>query len=125
MTATAPKANANELVSRAYPDPEVLPCSAYMSPCEVLCWIGYRRAITKELYFAPLKGGAGLCAEALKRRLHESIPTPRPPNDPMGGAEDELLSRLRLGQLRALIEDEHSLPPVDPDVFRNRPSSTH
>ena len=97
--------------SESYPAQGVIPLNPTMSACEVLCWIGYRRAIKKRNYFEPLfdlersfpsKSTIPVTDDKRYARLHAAIPFPKPERCPMRRAETHLIEALRAGLLRAV-----------------------
>ena len=101
-----------------YPPLEVLPASAYMSACEVLCWIVYRRTIKKEVYYLPLKSARIESDKDIATLLHESVPPPRPPQAAIAKAEECLRDRIESGIIEALDGDDVTLPIIPRGVFR-------
>ncbi len=91
-----------------------------MSACEVLCWIGYRRAIPKEIYFAPLSEAPARSTTAdLEACLHNAVPDPKPTVDPMTDAELHLMAALRVGAVRAIsLRSKDSAIDLPVDAFR-------
>ncbi|WP_159013233.1 hypothetical protein [Acidisoma sp. S159] len=63
-----------EKVEHVYPQANAAPTGRTMSACEVLCWIAYRRAVPKGLYFAPLTLLNRLGTFPHERLFHASIP---------------------------------------------------
>ncbi len=105
-----------------YPEYNVPPISQLITASEVLCWIGYRRAISKEQYLAPLLA-EGRHVSDPEAFLHTSVPEPRSPQSPMEAAERELMTSLRAGCVRAFYIDhptgmraEVPRSDYDPDV---------
>lgn len=86
-----------------YPSYGVAPTGHTMSACEVLCWIGYHRAISKEAYFYPVNNApARANITELERLLHDAIPEPKPVQDPMGDAEVRLMVEIRNGSVHCI-----------------------
>ena len=101
-----------------YPPLEVLPASAYMSACEVLCWIVYRWPIKKEVYYLPLKWARDKSDKDIAALLHESVPPPRPAQAAIAEAEKCLRDRIENGVIEALDGDDVTLPIIPCGVFR-------
>ena len=90
----------------------------YLTACEALCWIGYRRAISKAVYFRPFVEAAPCVAlEGRARLLHHSVPDPKPPDDPMGDAECALMKAAKAGQVRLLTQTNGNLEEVPSKVY--------
>ena len=100
-----------------FPPMEELPSTTYMSACEVLTWIAYRRPISKWLFYGPLEWANASTFAELAQALHEQVPQPRPPDNPMSAAETELLTALRDNRLRAFDDQTPGMPVIDRDVF--------
>lgn len=83
-----------------YPAVGDIPEHRHLTACEVLTWIGYGRAISKDVYFAPR--ASGLPAEERDSLLHRSVPDPKPPDDPMDDAERKLMEAVRAGLVHML-----------------------
>jgi hypothetical protein len=91
-----------------YPEYGVLPDRYMLTACETLCWIAYKRAIPKELYFAPLDQPGALAAPADEREamLHDAIPQPKPDHNLTPDAGRELMTALRSGAVRMMLMDK-------------------
>jgi hypothetical protein len=90
----------------------------HMTACEVLTWIGYRRAIPAQLYFAPLHNASPAATAAqLAALLHAEVPAPKPAECPMPGAERLLMAALRSGQVRALATKNRRLEELPREIY--------
>ncbi len=99
-----------------YPAQGEFPTSPTMSACEVLTWIGYRRAIPKDAYLDSLQyRDVSSEVEAprhiwefayLYEIIHTVIPDPKPDVCPMENAQKKLIEALRAGRLRSVSRDE-------------------
>ncbi len=102
-----------------YPEYGVAPTELIMTPCEVLCWIGYRRAIPKDLYYAPLREPYMGSDETRLVALHAAIPEPKPQMCPMDDAERQLMTAVRAGRLKVGYLDGAGAPrQVGAEIFR-------
>jgi hypothetical protein len=72
------------------------PTTHNLSACEVLCWIGYRRPIPKELYYSPLRASPWPVLPSL---MHDAVPDPKPAQCPIADAQQQLMSAIRSGKL--------------------------
>jgi hypothetical protein len=86
-----------------YPAIGDVPEHRHLTACEVLTWIGYGRAISRDVYFAKVSG-ATATAEARLSLLHQSVPDPKPLENPMDDAERKLMEEVRAGRVHSLIE---------------------
>jgi hypothetical protein len=87
-----------------YPVYNAVPTFQLMTACEALCWIGYKRAITKKIYFSPMIGAESFSEESPNwdAILHDAIPAPKPLLSPIDEATDSLMQAARVGTVRAL-----------------------
>ena len=88
-----------------------------MTACEVLCWIGYGRAIAKEVYFRPIFEAPDMPFTDIAPLLHQSVPGPKPPECPMDSAERELMAALRSGKIQARCERNGALEIVPSEIY--------
>ncbi len=100
-----------------YPELGAVPVHRHMTACEVLCWIGYRRAIPKEIYYFPLSNSANVPFSRKVSLLHQSVPEPKPPECPMNAAEQNLMEALRTETIRAFYEKDGRFEQVPQDVY--------
>jgi hypothetical protein len=100
-----------------YPPLGVLPKTLEMTACEVLTWIGYGRAITKNIYLRPV---VRACWEGASddKFIHSSVPDAKPKNDPINDATQTLMDALRSGRLQAWFSNSGVLSEVPTKVYR-------
>jgi hypothetical protein len=60
---------------------------------------------------------AELSTERMVNLLHQSVPEPKPDNDPMQGAEHKLMDALRARRLRMLIERGGTFDEVSEEIY--------
>jgi hypothetical protein len=87
-----------------YPAIGDVPEHRLLTACEVLTWIGYGRAISKDVYFAPFANAPPSAPEGRVSLLHQSVPDPKPAEDPMSDAERKLMEALRTRHVHILFE---------------------
>lgn len=100
----ATKADETTAAESQYPAIGEVPEHLHLTACEVLTWIGYGRAISKDVYLAPVVKSSGLATEERASLPHRSVPDPKPPEDPMDDAERKLMEAVRAGHVHILIE---------------------
>jgi hypothetical protein len=91
------------LPAQGYPAIGEFPMAPYMTACETLCRLsGYRRAISEDLYFAPLRRPRVRIPDdsaEVSAVLHNAVPDPKPGEDPMPEAEQRVMKLWRAGRL--------------------------
>jgi hypothetical protein len=103
-------APAAALPEQDYPPVGELPMDPYMSACETICFLsGYRRAIPKDRYLAPLGRTPGWDhpdndAE-VSVLLHNAVPDPKPAEDPIPEAEQSVMKLWRAGLLHPIDKE--------------------
>lgn len=101
-----------------YPEKGKVPEHRHVSACEFLCWIGYGRAIPKDVYFSPLaKAPRDATLEELAALLHRSVPDPKPQECPIGDAELTLIDLLRTKKIRAFREKLGILEELPTELY--------
>jgi hypothetical protein len=100
-----------------YPTIGEVPEHLHLTACEALCWMGYRRAIPKNVYFSPVVKALNTGCEEVIALLHRSVPDPKPPNDPIGDAERVLMEALHSGQLHLLIEKNGAFEEASAQIY--------
>jgi hypothetical protein len=100
-----------------YPEVGQEPTHRHLTACEVLCWIGYRRAISKEQYFAPLSRKRGHRPRNWVSLLHETIPSPKPRECPIHQSERILMEAMRAHRVHSHYEKDDRLERVPREVL--------
>jgi hypothetical protein len=100
-----------------YPEIGEVPEYRHLTACEVLCWIGYRRAIAKDVYFAPLTKARANGTAREVALLHRSIPEPKPSECPINDAERELMKSLRDGRVHAMVAKNGRLAELPSEIY--------
>jgi hypothetical protein len=107
-----------------YPAIDYIPRRPYLTACEVLCLIAYRRAIPSDLYFAPWGRITEIARNDIRARgevdafLHQAIPEPKPAESPMGDAEQTLMAFIHAGRLHPLCKKGDEYEDPLPDLFK-------
>ncbi len=99
-----------------YPAHGQMPDQPHLSACELLCWIGYGRAIPKTVYFAPAFANR-MPPDQWGNLVHGAIPDPKPPADPIDDAERKLIDALRKGKLKAYQLKDGRYEEVSAEVY--------
>ena len=108
----------DETNTSRHPAMGAVPPARHLTACEVLNWIGYRRAIPSAVYFAPVRGAApGAMGEQLAGLLHSAVPDPKPAECPMAAAESKLMEALRARRVRALAEKDGRLEELPDEIY--------
>jgi hypothetical protein len=102
-----------------YPAIGEIPKHRHLTACEVLTWIGYGRAISKEVYFPPFDRASGIRAEERNSLLHRSVPDPKPPDDPMDDAERKLMEAVRAGHVHMLTERNGAFEEMPTAIYEH------
>jgi hypothetical protein len=102
-----------------YPAMGDLPEHRHLTACEVLTWIGYRRVIPNDVYYAPFTKEPGLPVEEGVSLLHRSVPEPKPPEDPMNEAERKLMEALRASHVHLFIERNGAFEEVPDTIYEH------
>jgi hypothetical protein len=102
-----------------YPAIGVIPEHLHLTACEVLTWIGYGRAISKDVYFAEFAKASHLPGWSAERTnlLHRSVPDPKPYDDPMNDAGRKLMEHLRAKRLTWFVRRNSRYEEGDPEIL--------
>ena len=100
-----------------YPAIGDVPGHLHLTACEVLTWIGYGRAISKAVYYAPVANSPVATIDEKMALLHRSVPDPKPSEDPMEDAERKLMELLRAKRVHMLIERGGVFEEVSDSIY--------